>query len=588
MLYFNTLFRVLINMSEQTFIIGKDASLEESIARMQKTLLDGGFEIEEVSWLNPVTNVYSVHIKDKYCPALFTNGKGSTKKACLASAYGEFLERLETNYFFSDFKIDFAEQKFIYYPNEVAITQENFKSVLNEKLWALYDPNNEFEAEDLLSFNDDSELISCIPMQAASDNTTVLFPMNVFSNLYASNGLCAGNTLEEAKVQGLSEIFERWVKATILKENLCLPEVPAEVLSQFPVIVAAIKDLNEHGLEVSVRDASLGGKYPVMNVTLFEQSSGQCFASFGAHPIFEVALERTLTESLQGRKLGSLEGFQTPVFDVDIVADDENIENHFIDSSGLIHAKFISDQYDFEFVNWNFSGDTKAQYQALVKIVHELELEVYTADYEHYGLPASRMVVPGMSEVFPIAEMLENNQNQGRVLRNILNDLEADFLAEEKLQNSFQIALDEIAMLGLSDHQGVANLIGLLPSANSYWKKLKIVELNMFLTLGMGDLEETYELLQDCFYFVDDKEMLLFYKALSFYLDIKLADSDNSYNPAMIDVLFGKNIHKKVLDHINGISFMNDLPIGKEAFAISRLHQRLLNVYKRVHAVKQS
>ncbi|MEA7581085.1 hypothetical protein ONJ87_26750, partial [Salmonella enterica subsp. enterica serovar Anatum] len=42
-----------------------------------------GFHIEEASWLNPVPNVWSVHIRDKECALCFTNGKGATKKAAL-------------------------------------------------------------------------------------------------------------------------------------------------------------------------------------------------------------------------------------------------------------------------------------------------------------------------------------------------------------------------------------------------------------------------------------------------------------------------------------------------------------------------
>ncbi len=64
----------------QTFIPGKDAALEDSIARFQQKLLDLGFDIEEASWLNPVPHVWSVHIRDKACALCFTNGKGATKK----------------------------------------------------------------------------------------------------------------------------------------------------------------------------------------------------------------------------------------------------------------------------------------------------------------------------------------------------------------------------------------------------------------------------------------------------------------------------------------------------------------------------
>lgn len=76
------------------FIPGKDASLEASIATLQSKLLALGFHIEERSWLNPVEGVWSVHIRDRDCPILFTNGKGGTELAARASALGEYFERL--------------------------------------------------------------------------------------------------------------------------------------------------------------------------------------------------------------------------------------------------------------------------------------------------------------------------------------------------------------------------------------------------------------------------------------------------------------------------------------------------------------
>jgi ribosomal protein S12 methylthiotransferase accessory factor len=111
---------IKVNAMTQTFIPGKDAALEDSIARFQQKLTDLGFNIEEASWLNPVPHVWSVHIRDKDCALCFTNGKGATKKAALASALGEYFERLSTNYFFADFWLGetIANGPFVHYPNE--------------------------------------------------------------------------------------------------------------------------------------------------------------------------------------------------------------------------------------------------------------------------------------------------------------------------------------------------------------------------------------------------------------------------------------------------------------------------------------
>lgn len=567
-------------MSEVTYIKGKDACLEDSIARMQGILQQAGFDIAEASWLNPVPSVFSVHIHDKKCPGLFTNGKGTSRKSTLASALGEFLERLSTNYFFSDYWLEpsfkACDATWLYYPDEKQIALADYKTCLTPELWAFYDAQNEYQPEDLLGFNDSADFIRALPLIAQKTGEAVNFPMSLFSNIYASNGLSAGNTFLEAQVQGLSEVFERWVKNKIMRENLCLPEVPDEVVNQFKDVVAARDALIKEGIELSIRDASLGGQFPVINVTLFEQKTGRCFASFGAHPIFEVALERTLTESLQGRQLGDLDGFQTPVFDAEAVAEDENIENHFIDSSGLIHANFVSSEFDYKFVHWDFSGSTESQWQKLVELVHQQQTDVYVAQYGHYDFPTCRLVVPGMSEIYPCEELVESNQNLGRALR--------DHLISLKKESDFSACLEEIDALGLSEHQGVASLIGLMPDPGSFWSQIQVSDLRFWLALAAGELETALEALQEALYFVDaNSERGVRYKAFEYALEMTLTGQvcKDSFSR-----LFGQTLSDKVWLGIEAKEVFFGAETGLEIFKASHRHQAMLSIYEMSREVK--
>ena len=74
-------------MTDHTFIPGKDAALEDSIERFQTKLQALGFDIEEASWLNPVPNVWSVHIRDKECCPLLYQRQGGQQEggSCLRS-----------------------------------------------------------------------------------------------------------------------------------------------------------------------------------------------------------------------------------------------------------------------------------------------------------------------------------------------------------------------------------------------------------------------------------------------------------------------------------------------------------------------
>lgn len=567
-------------MSEVTYIKGKDACLENSIDNIHNVLKKMNFQIKEASWLNPVENVYSLNIHDERCPGLFTNGKGTSRKATLASALGEFLERLSTNYFFSDYYLEQViqqnDQAWLYYPDEKSFNEESINTCLTPELWKFYDSTNELGFNELLSFNDSDELVRAIPLVNTHTSEVVYFPMNLLSNLYASNGLSAGNTALEAQVQGLSEIFERWVKNKILRENLCLPEIPNEIIQGFSSVVEAVDALKKLGIEVSMRDASIGGKFPVINVTLFEQKTGRCFASFGAHPIFEVALERTLTESLQGRHLDNLDGFQLPVFDEFAVAEDENIENHFIDSSGLIHSNFISQNYDYEFVNWDFSGETSEQWNILCELVQQQGAQVFVANYSHCGFQACRIVVPGMSEVYPTEELIDSNQNVGRLLREALFELPCD-------QSYIELAelLDD---LGLSDHQGVASLIGLMPDPGSFWSEVKVIELKLWALLAANELESAFEVVQDVVYYVNPNSSLMVkYQALKYCLEMTL---ENTVDKAVTQILFGEELSYQAWSFIEGKAIFDNQEMGEAIFSNSSRHQALVAIYKLANEVK--
>ncbi len=256
----------------ESFIPGKDASLEASIRTLQSKLEALDFHIEERSWLNPVEGVWSVHIRDRDCPLLFTNGKGASELAARASALGEYFERLSTNYFWTHFYLGetLARRVYTHTPDErwFALDDDDTwpEELLTPELHALYNPDGGVRADQLIDLNSGNVArgICAIPYRRLRDAEIVYFPVNLIGNLYVSNGMSAGNTPMEARTQSLSEIFERHIKFRIIEESLCLPDVPEAVINRFPNIAAGIRGLRAAGFGILVKDASLGGQYPVM------------------------------------------------------------------------------------------------------------------------------------------------------------------------------------------------------------------------------------------------------------------------------------------------------------------------------------
>ena len=583
-------------MTQQTFIPGKDAALEESIEKFQQKLTALGFNIEEASWLNPVPNVWSVHIRDKDCPQCFSNGKGASKKAALASALGEYFERLSTNYFWTDFYLgqDIANGDFVHYPNEKWFPIEDEallpQGILDDRLFEHFDPNQELTPEllvDLQSGNYERGIVT-LPYVRQSDQQTVYIPQSIISNLYVSNGMSAGNSQFEARVQGLSEVFERYVKNKIIAEAISLPLIPQEVMARYPSIQAAIDKLEQEGFPILAYDASLGGKYPVICVILLNPTNGTCFASFGAHPKFQVALERTVTELLQGRSLKDLDVFSPPSFNNDDVAEHANLETHFIDSSGLISWDLFKDTPDYEFADWNFSGkDTHEEYDNLMAIFRAEKKDVYIMDYNHLGVYACRIIVPGMSDIYPADDLIYANSNMGMDWREILLDLPHFHHDPE----TYQELLDELDEQGIDDATRVREFIGIVAPKASGWTTLRIGELKSMLYLALGDLAMaldwanwTYNMNSSVF----TAERANYYRCLINSLELFMDSQRDPQQYRMVfEKMYGKDAVAFAWSAIQGGNPFYNLPASDETLANFSEHQKLLAAYAKLQKAKR-
>lgn len=578
-------------MTQLTRIPGKDAPLEETISKLKKKLLDWGFDVEEASWLNPVPNVWSVHIRDRFCPYLFTNGKGVTKDAALASALGEFFERLNCNYFFADFYLGqkIADGDFVHYPQEkwVSLEGDIHQELMNDDLWDFYDPERALTPEQLVDTNSGNleRGICALPYTQVRDGKTYHIPMNIVGNLYVSNGMSAGNTATEARVQALSEIFERSVKNRILAEGISLPDIPKEVLERYPKVLEAIAELEAQGYPIICKDASLGGEFPVINVTLLNPQEGTAFASFGAHPKFQIALERTLTELLQGRKLDQLDVFSPPSFDLEAVKDTLNLEAHFIDSNGLIHWNFFSQKNDFDFADWNFGKDsTQDEFQAMIEIFHRLKKDVYIMDFEHLGVYGCRIHVPGMSEIYLPEDLAWDNNNAGV-------DVRQEILGVHELTQNELLSLHErLEEKGFDDMLLVSHAIGLIPDAGSLWANLRMGELKAMIALAAKDHELSRAGVEWCLHFAPlEKSRRLLYLCLSTLLEIEMDDTVNANDHlGTVTRLYGADLVERAQGLINGNFKFDGLPESDGNLTGFEMHGRLLESYEKLQRAKRS
>lgn len=573
-----------------TFILGKDLPLEETIANMTAILEELGMKIEISSWRNIVPNVWSLHIRDAASPMCFTNGKGATKESALCSALGEFIERLNCNFFYNDQFLgeDIANSEFVHYPNEkwFALTDDDSlpEGILDDYTREIYNPDGELCGSHLIDTNSGNKErgICSIPYVRQSDGETVYFPSNLIENLFLSNGMSAGNNFAEAKVQCLSEIFERAVKRQIIEQEVILPDVPQEVLNKYPGIVAGINGLEEQGFPVVIKDASLGGQFPVMCVTLMNPKTGGVFASFGAHPSFEVALERSLTELLQGRSFEGLNDVPKPTFNSMAVSEPENFVEHFIDSTGVISWRFFSAKHDYEFVEWDFSGSNEEETASLFGILESLGKEAYIAEFSDLGT-ACRILVPDYSEVYPVEDLIWDNTNKALNFREDILNLHR--LSEDQLAD----LVERLEESELDNYIDIITLIGIEFDENTVWGQLTILELKLLIYLALGDLEAAMELVEAFLQYNDNTivERGLFYQAMHATLEVALSDDleIEDYIHSFTR-MFGQETMDAVVGSINGdVMFYGLTETSMKLEGLDR-HLRLIESYKKLHTAR--
>ena len=571
-----------------TQILGKDAPVEQSIAHFEEILKKLNISVTESNWMNPLEDVYSVNLSVTSCPILYSNGKGSSRLAARASAYGELFERLATHMEFSDYYLglDNSNAPFVHFKDEKWTNIEDNQNqipneILNASLRKFYTQECQLTLENLVDLQSSSYSrgVCSIPFTNARNGEIVYFPVNLLDNLYGSNGMSEGNSEYEALVQGLSEIIERHVKKEIIKKGLALPVVPDEILKKYEKSYKSLKDLEGDGLKVVCYDASLGGKFPVVCIVMFNQRNGTCFASFGAHPIFEVALDRTITELMQGRSFSDLDNFDEPDFDLNKTADIVNLESHFVDSTGILPMQMFRKIPDYKFVAWDFSGNTKEQYKALRYMIAKLGFDIYIRSYNYLGVYVYRTIVPGMSEIYQVDDLVYNNTNLGIDFQDALLSLPDTNESEE----TYESYLQELENEEFDNDTNVCSLLGVLPDTKSPWENLRMGELKCLVALAAKNYEAASEYASWTLLYNNESmplENRAFYQCI-----IKITDCMTAGNLKLEDyldglkLLYGEKTVENALAHIEGRKRFNNL-VGSDLNMKSfTAHQELIRIY---------
>lgn len=292
----------------------KDQSPEATVQRIQQILASYGIQVEE-EWREtsvPYCFAMSARVEGT---TFMANGKGLTREFARASGYAELMERLQLGFICSpqglkENEAQIAPDSRRNIPAQ-ELLQENRKwfDLLSRRIDEFHAPAATAE-EIVANLTTPEGTVPVVPFYNLCTRKPAYYPDALFQRLYGSNGCAAGNTPEEAIVQAISETVERCHTIRVINEDLALPDVPESELEKYPISMSIIRFIRESGYRVQIKDCSLGKKFPVICACIIDPRTGRYYTHMGAYPIFEIAIERALTESFQGRSIDRIATYE--------------------------------------------------------------------------------------------------------------------------------------------------------------------------------------------------------------------------------------------------------------------------------------
>ncbi len=133
-------------------------------------------------------------------------------------------------------------------------------------------------------------------------NEDVLVPFFWFYAINEFNGPCAGNTIEEAVLQGISEIVERHVCALVTQKKTRTPTIDPNSVTD-PVARTLIDKFEKNGIKLQLNDFSLDTGIPTVAALAWDPETfpakSELVYTAGTTPDANKALIRALTEVAQ-------------------------------------------------------------------------------------------------------------------------------------------------------------------------------------------------------------------------------------------------------------------------------------------------
>lgn len=391
----------------------KDKFPKETITLIKNILKQNGVNVKESRIINVKNSIFSIRIELKDIPGIGTNGKGISKEYARASAYAEFMERLQSGFLIKPFYLNKQiEEKFF---KDEHVVEYN-KIIENES------------NSNLLKFLKNNSKYRCMStFYNVFGEYYVDLPIKLINALTHSNGLCAGNSQAEAITQGICEIFERYCYKKILFDECELPTINVDNIEELSVYTQLMQ-LKALGFHYEIKDCSIDGKFPVVGIIIYNTLKDKYLFSIGADIDFDIAMQRCITEIFQGLSIKKI-GLKMKSVLNNYKENKKRYGNEFLmlnwlrcysSNSGIHSSNIFSSNKKINIKNLPFrkvESNQKAM-EMLYQILKKENLELFIKNYSFMGFETYKIYIPGISEIDEIDALKLNLSKSFDSLRN--------------------------------------------------------------------------------------------------------------------------------------------------------------------------
>ncbi len=341
------------------------------------------------------------------------NGKGITPELAEASAYAELAERLSAGLFYPFFEESVRFNVPVLYSREtrrfldyewmdgyVYSHQDDLEAPL--RIEDLLVDETQLTDRDIRDIKDSRMARHWVDGFSVMQDRPIKVPVSFVTYIHGSNGMAAGNTIEEAMIQATCEIFERYSQIQIIKSEKIVPSIDPDSVDNV-LIHDMIRFFQRENVDITIKDLSLNRLLPCIGVLFKNNNLCPDRLEYrilipGVSFDLDEALTRCFTESMQGRNTLSS---PRPELDRAVIPRSQ-VEDFYMLMKCSISLKDISFLEKGEIESYRSSkiGDISGEIEEIKKICKKFNTDYILLDYTHpiLDFPVVRVIIPGVSD----------------------------------------------------------------------------------------------------------------------------------------------------------------------------------------------